>query len=382
MTPAIEKPDAVGPTARSTMVARHWTGGQYSLFRVLLAAYVLAASAYVLARGATAFWPAGTASLPHLTEPWTAGLMALSAILALLLAVGAFDRTAALLLAAIHGWLHAGEIAALLPGDIAITFLLLVHAAMPPAPYGSWQAIGRADPKGEWRMPDQLALAVWIALMAILALSLFIGFPSAGWLAAGLVLPFLWFGRHRSMIWASGAALLTGIMLFSTLPGPVIPLVLLLLLASDPAWIPARRRPAAGVLFFDGNCALCHGAVRFLLAEDRDARFTFSPIGGERFTRSDRITRMLPEDAIASLPDSMILVTEEGQTLLKSDAVIACLHGIGGLWRCAAPVLSFLPAAVRDRLYDLIGSRRYKLFGTKAETCPLMTTEQHQRFHP
>ncbi|MGI9418156.1 MAG: thiol-disulfide oxidoreductase DCC family protein, partial [Geminicoccaceae bacterium] len=123
------------------------------------------------------------------------------------------------------------------------------------------------------------------------------------------------------------------------------------------------------------HCALCHGAVRFLLAEDRDERFTFSPIGGERFTRT------LREDAITNLPDSMILVTDEGNMLLKSDAVIACLHGLGGLWRCCALVLALLPRFFRDRVYDLIGSRRYKLFGTKAETCPLMTGVQRRRFH-
>ena len=369
MTLAVDKPEAASSIAGPKTVERHWTGGQHSLFRVLLAVYVLA-------HGAAAVAEPGTVFAPDPGGPWRAGSVLLLAALALLLAAGAFDRTAALLLAALHSWLHAGEIAGLIPGDITITFLLLLHAAMPAAPYGSWQAIGRSDPAGGWRMPDQLLLLIWIALMAALALSLILGLPSPGWLSLGLVLPLFWFGRYRLVTWASGATLLIGMMLAGALPGPVMPLFLLLLLASDPAWVPSRRRPAAGILFFDGNCALCHGALRFLLAEDRDARFSFSPIGGERFTRT------LPKDAIASLPDSMILVTDEGRTLLKSDAVIACLHGLGGLWRCAAPVLSILPAAVRDRGYDLIGSRRYKLFGTKAETCPLMTTEQRRRFHP
>ena len=69
-----------------------------------------------------------------------------------MLAIGARDRVAGLVLAA---WLLV--IAWSWPSSF-MGIVLVLHAALPPAPYGSWEARGRPDPAGDWEMPDWLPL--------------------------------------------------------------------------------------------------------------------------------------------------------------------------------------------------------------------------------
>ena len=52
------------------------------------------------------------------------------------------------------------------PGLPYVGWLLLAHACLPPAPYGSWAARGRPDPGNGWRMPGGIFLVAWI-LMAL-----------------------------------------------------------------------------------------------------------------------------------------------------------------------------------------------------------------------
>src|SRR5437588_563445 len=52
------------------------------------------------------------------------------------------------------------------PGLPYVGWLLLAHACLPPAPYGSWAARGRTDPGNGWRMPPGIFLVAWI-LMAL-----------------------------------------------------------------------------------------------------------------------------------------------------------------------------------------------------------------------
>src|SRR5262249_39123064 len=52
------------------------------------------------------------------------------------------------------------------PGLPYVGWLLLAHACLPPAPYGSWAARGRADPGNGWQVPEGIFRVAWI-LMAL-----------------------------------------------------------------------------------------------------------------------------------------------------------------------------------------------------------------------
>jgi predicted DCC family thiol-disulfide oxidoreductase YuxK len=132
--------------------------------------------------------------------------------------------------------------------------------------------------------------------------------------------------------------------------------------------MPADEHP---IILYDGVCVLCSRTVRFVVRRDRAARFRFASV------QSAPGRRLL---ARHGLPlegwDSFVLV-EGGVAHLKSDALLRIVPRLSG----PRPVLAlgrFLPATLRDRLYDLIARNRYRLFGRR-ETCPVPPPEVRAR---
>jgi len=130
------------------------------------------------------------------------------------------------------------------------------------------------------------------------------------------------------------------------------------------------------ILFYDGHCALCHGAVKFVLKRDRAGSFHFAPLQGETFQ-----SRVPPEKR-ASLPDSVAVLTASGELLIRSSAFLYIFRKIGRGWRILAGVLGIVPRPVRDVVYDLIARIRYKVFGTRDELCPIVPPDLRSRFEP
>jgi predicted DCC family thiol-disulfide oxidoreductase YuxK len=285
-----------------------WTGGQYSLYRILLGAGVAARFAML-----------------H-PDP----LAWVAAALALLLAAGRFDTWAAAGLAGLC-------LVHFMPYE---TVLLVLHVAVPPAPYGSWQAAGRDDPGGGWSLPGWVPLAARLTVLGGWAHGLFLGpFP----LGPGFVLAHL--------------------------------------LAFDPAWIRPRRRagaaggPEAATVFYDGHCGLCHRSVRFLIAEDREgAAFRYAPIESEAFAAA------FGESERAALPDSIVLALPDGTYRSRTGAFVELGQGLGGFWRALAALLDLVPRGVADRLYDWVSANRTRVFARTADRCPRVPAALADRF--
>jgi predicted DCC family thiol-disulfide oxidoreductase YuxK len=133
----------------------------------------------------------------------------------------------------------------------------------------------------------------------------------------------------------------------------------------------------AEMLFYDGHCALCHGAVKFVVKHDRSgAAFRFAPLQGATFQ-----SRTSPEQR-TGLPDSVVLLTRSGVLLTRSSAFVHILRRLGGGWKILGDVLSFVPRPVRDAVYDFVARVRYRVFGTKDELCPILPPELRGRFDP
>jgi predicted DCC family thiol-disulfide oxidoreductase YuxK len=93
-----------------------------------------------------------------------------------------------------------------------------------------------------------------------------------------------------------------------------------------------NRPPTAApdLLFYDGGCGLCHRWVLLMLRHDADGtRFRFAPIGSKAWHDAMQ-GRMGP------LPDSLVLRTADGRTLVRSDAVLRVAERMGGGWRIVA----------------------------------------------
>ena len=130
-------------------------------------------------------------------------------------------------------------------------------------------------------------------------------------------------------------------------------------------------------LYYDGNCALCHGALRCALRRDRgEPPFRFAPIGGERYER------MMAARGRPELPDSLLLETPGGELLVRSEAVLYLMRRMGAPWRLLALLSRVVPRALRDALYDFIARRRRRWFGGTEELCPLLPERLRERFDP
>ncbi|MGE3953861.1 MAG: thiol-disulfide oxidoreductase DCC family protein [Parachlamydiales bacterium] len=92
------------------------------------------------------------------------------------------------------------------------------------------------------------------------------------------------------------------------------------------------------LILYDGDCALCNRAVRFLMERDKEGKFTYEPNGDPNI-------------------DTLVLV-EEGQSLYYGKAVLRICWHLGGWWRLLG-VLSFLPTGLADAIYRLIARNRH-----------------------
>ena len=126
------------------------------------------------------------------------------------------------------------------------------------------------------------------------------------------------------------------------------------------------------VLFYDGECGLCHRCVAWFLRHDRGARLRFAPLQGDTYAGLDR-----PRPADVS---TMVLLDERG-LWTESDAVLSALRAVGGGWRVFASMGRMLPRFLRDAAYRFIAKRRLGWFGP-ADACRLPGHGDETRFLP
>jgi predicted DCC family thiol-disulfide oxidoreductase YuxK len=118
----------------------------------------------------------------------------------------------------------------------------------------------------------------------------------------------------------------------------------------------------APVIVFDGVCVLCSAFARFVARRDRAGRIRFvaaqSQLGQALFRHFDL-------DTVAFETN---LLLESGRAYGKLDAVCGALRHLGPGWTLAANLMSLLPRAIGDWLYDRVALNRYALFG-RTESC-------------
>ncbi len=110
------------------------------------------------------------------------------------------------------------------------------------------------------------------------------------------------------------------------------------------------------LIVFDGECVLCSTQAQFVLRHDRIKRFRLTTAQGE-IGRALYQRLGLPTDVYHTM-----LLIEDDQALMHSDAVLAIARGLGWPWR-AAGILSLVPRGLRDRLYRVVANNRYRWFG-------------------
>jgi predicted DCC family thiol-disulfide oxidoreductase YuxK len=407
-----------------------WTGGQYSLYRAIFGGYLFVHYLSLVSWGPELFsgdgllpdrWTSPLIRLfPNILSIWDSAamvrcLLVLAAALGVLLAVGAWDRVAAAALWYLGACFLGRNPLIANPGLPFIGWLLLAHAFLPRAPYGSLAARGRNDPRGHWSMTPAIYGAAWLLMALGYSYSGFMKLGSPSWLdgsamarilanplarpgslhdilpgmppvllklgtwgALALELtfaPLALFRQARRWIWSVMVLMHIGLLVIIDFPDLTMGMVILHLFTLDPAWIPALGAGVKETVFYDGYCGLCHGAVRFVIAEDGDgSRFRFAPLQGRRFQS------LVPEEQRAAFPDSVAVQTADGRILTRSAAFIHILRRLGGVWRIIGGMIAVVPRFLRDKAYDLVARARYRIFGRRMESCPVVPAELRTRF--
>jgi predicted DCC family thiol-disulfide oxidoreductase YuxK len=423
-------------------LSNSWTGGQYSLYRLVLGLYLAVHFVHLIPWGRELFsssgmMPGGEASplfplFPNILFLWDSppvvvGLLGAASLLALGFALGISDRVAAVALWYLWACFYTRNPLISNPGLPFIGWLLLAHALMPRAPYGAWHSRGRPDPGSGWRMPQALFAAAWIVMAVSYSYSGLTKLVSPSWIdgsAIGYILenplarptmlrdvllllpgPVLrvgtWLGlalelafaplalmkRARPWLWTLFLGMHLGLLYLLDFTDLSLGMIMIHLFTFDPGWVRAPAMAGRSWVFYDGNCGLCHRLVRFLLSEDRDGRaFRYAPLGSETFARvaeSRPVSSLQSVEGTVSpdtIPDSIIVVTPDGRTLMRSRAVIECGMQLGGVWRVLASLFEVVPGSLRDRGYDAVAQVRHKLFRRPEGACPLIPDHLRERF--
>jgi len=127
-----------------------------------------------------------------------------------------------------------------------------------------------------------------------------------------------------------------------------------------------------GIVLFDGVCHLCHGAVCFILKRERTGKLKFAPL------QSDSGQSLLQQYGYpADYLDGLILI-EDNRAHDRSSACLRIARKLSFPWNLLFPLL-VVPKPLRDLIYGIIATVRYRWFGKK-ESCSIPSGSDHGRF--
>lgn len=126
------------------------------------------------------------------------------------------------------------------------------------------------------------------------------------------------------------------------------------------------------ILFFDGVCALCSASVNFIMDHDPQGKIAFAPL------QSKLGQVLLARLGMPTTELSTMVFEDEGKAYLKSDAFLQILSYLNGAWPLLR-VFRYVPAFIRNAVYDIVAKYRYRWFGRYA-TCRLPQPGQEKRF--
>lgn len=126
------------------------------------------------------------------------------------------------------------------------------------------------------------------------------------------------------------------------------------------------------IVYFDGICNLCNGAVQFIIKQDKKGIFSFASL------QSDFAKRHLMYANGEDISYDSVIYQRGNSFYIKSKAILEILKDLGGWWKLLL-VFGLFPKTLLDRIYDYIASHRYRWFGKK-EKCLVPTPELKSRF--
>jgi predicted DCC family thiol-disulfide oxidoreductase YuxK len=127
------------------------------------------------------------------------------------------------------------------------------------------------------------------------------------------------------------------------------------------------------LILFDGVCNLCNSTVRFIIKRDKKNYFQFTPLQG--MTAS----KIIKSSSTGKRPESLVLF-ENNKLYYRSTAALRIARKLNGGWKLFYGLV-IIPPFLRDPVYNLVASNRYKWFGKK-DKCMVPAPELNERFLP
>ena len=119
------------------------------------------------------------------------------------------------------------------------------------------------------------------------------------------------------------------------------------------------------VIYYDGECGLCHLAVKFILRVDSKNNFYFSPLSNL--------------DINLKNIDSIIL-KRGNKVFYEGMAIIMIFENIDNNWNYLAKVLKLIPINALDTAYRWVSRNRAKVSLKKVSSCPIVPSSYQKRF--
>lgn len=126
-----------------------------------------------------------------------------------------------------------------------------------------------------------------------------------------------------------------------------------------------------GIVLFDGTCAFCEGAVRFIAQRDPSGYFRFGA------SQSPQAAALLAHFGLTREMTRSIVLIEDGQVYLRSTASLRIAARLPFPWRVAAVAL-VMPAPLRDVGYRIVAAIRHRIAG-RSNACEIPPAEIRAR---
>lgn len=121
------------------------------------------------------------------------------------------------------------------------------------------------------------------------------------------------------------------------------------------------------IVFYDGDCGLCHRSLRYIIKRDHNRCFYFAPLQGQ-----------IAKDTLSKSHlqlDNMIVLTSKNKILTGAQGWIYIMLELRGLNRLIGKTCSFLPNFILEFTYNFIAKHRKKIFATPSSHCPILTDD-------
>ena len=119
------------------------------------------------------------------------------------------------------------------------------------------------------------------------------------------------------------------------------------------------------VIYYDGECGLCHLAVKFILRVDSKSKFYFSPLSNLDYNLKNI--------------DSIVF-KKGGKVFYEGQAIIMIFENLDNNWNYLAKVLKLFPVNVLDTAYRWVSRNRAKVSVKKVSSCPIVPNSYQKRF--